>query len=204
MGATLTAQKLASTESAKTLTAKNGKYSLTVPAETNYAINYSLYIGSKNVSGSFYALGYYKMMLDDYESYELGQLAVSMPGTVYEAELSVVEGGIDNGKAMRVTKPGDAWPKYIKEVALDGTYNVVCLWIYSASAKTVGAGVSFEVFNKTSNYKAPKTDLVLKAGWNYIEVEMSASFDEKITAFDFHAKTLGAGTMIDRIAFKTV
>ncbi len=188
------AQKLASSDAAITLTENNGTYSLTVPAETNYAINWSVVNGRTTNSGSFYALGYYKNMVDDYESYNVGDV-------LKDNTYVVVEGGIDNGKAMKITSSADAWPRYNVNVTLDGSYTTLCLWIYSPTAKNFANDLSFELWDQDNAWQNMTAGFSVKAGWNYIEVEMRKAFTG-VLGIDTNPRYWVLGSMIDRIAFK--
>jgi hypothetical protein len=185
------AQTLESSAAIKTLTPNYfGVYKFTPDVDSSYAINLLLVRGKYDrAQGSFYALGYYENMLEDFENFDEST-------NTHPELIGVMDGGIDGGKAYGVKQVRDVWTNINKTYTFTKYCTTVCFWVYTPSSYTPGNAAWVLYFGKATLMETFTT----KPGWNYYEIELTTSIDS-CTRVEVQTGHLGYAKF-DRIAFK--
>lgn len=203
------------TGAVENLTFTDGKATFAVAENTDYQVNYTITIGEKSVSGSFYVFGYYENMIADFDTHganwtEKVMNSAGTYGYAYDKDGEVRTGaGIDGGNAYYIKDYATNWAGVYtdKSITLSAGENTLCMYIYcpAEGGRTYDpTGDVIEFFDGANWPGGTLASTSLKYGWNYIEVTVNNNTGSDYVCNNFIIKTNAAliGCYIDRIALK--
>ncbi len=196
---TATYTKLADgTATAQPATLTDGKFTLTVPEETNYQIDYTLEVGDVSLSGKCFALGYFKNMMTSFS--DGGQ------STNSDAVVTTTL-GIDDNNALQIAASKTSWAYYkFTAVTVDTDVTTLCLWMYSATSGAIASKHGGVYLYNGNDYQHVSgfAGMVLSAGWNYVEINIGSLTKNPLNQFCVYSGD-GNGACAytyDRVSFR--